>query len=100
MCLMSDMFAWSVQVLKTMVGSNLSDKQLQEIVDKTILYADKDKDGKISFEEFCDVSEMIVLWYGFFANRFPAWLNIFSLRATLFDEERVIVSMLLDRIRQ
>ena len=39
-----------------MVGSNLTDKQLQEIVDKTILYADKDKDGKISYEEFCDVS--------------------------------------------
>jgi len=44
------------QVLKTMVGSNLTDKQLQEIVDKTILYADKDGDGKISFDEFCEVS--------------------------------------------
>ena len=43
-------------MLKTMVGSNLTDKQLQEIVDKTILYADKDGDGKISFKEFCDVS--------------------------------------------
>lgn len=43
------------QVLKTMVGSNLTEKQLQEIVDKTILYADKDGDGKICFEEFCDV---------------------------------------------
>lgn len=39
-----------------MVGSNLTDKQLQEIVDKTILYADKDGDGKISFDEFCKVS--------------------------------------------
>ena len=44
------------QVLKTMVGSNLTEKQLQEIVDKTILYSDKDGDGKISYEEFCDVS--------------------------------------------
>lgn len=44
------------QVLKTMVGNNLTEKQLQEIVDKTILYADKDGDGKISYEEFCDVS--------------------------------------------
>ena len=43
------------QVLKTMVGNNLTEKQLQEIVDKTILYADKDGDGKISFQEFCDV---------------------------------------------
>jgi serine/threonine-protein phosphatase 2B regulatory subunit len=49
-------------VLKMMVGSNLKDQQLQqvrfhmgrlmEIVDKTIMEADKDGDGKISFEEF------------------------------------------------
>ena len=46
------------QVLKTMVGNNLTEKQLQEIVDKTILYADKDGDGKISFQEFCDVRNL------------------------------------------
>jgi len=40
------------QVLKIMVGQNLTDTQLQQIVDKTILEADKDKDGRISFEEF------------------------------------------------
>ena len=45
------------QVLKTMVGNNLTDKQLQQIVDKTILYADKDGDGKISYEEFEPVRE-------------------------------------------
>lgn len=39
-----------------MVGNNLKDTQLQQIVDKTILFADKDEDGKISFEEFCAVS--------------------------------------------
>jgi len=43
------------QVLKMMVGSNLKDTQLQQIVDKTILFADKDEDGKINFEEFCEV---------------------------------------------
>ncbi|OQV24122.1 Calcineurin subunit B type 1 [Hypsibius exemplaris] len=43
------------QVLKMMVGNNLKDLQLQQIVDKTIMYADKDGDGKISFEEFCVV---------------------------------------------
>lgn len=37
------------QVLKIMVGANLKDQQLQQIVDKTIIYADKDRDGKISF---------------------------------------------------
>ncbi|KAK1905926.1 Calcineurin subunit B type 1, partial [Dissostichus eleginoides] len=41
------------QVLKMMVGSNLKDTQLQQIVDKTIINADRDGDGKISFEEFC-----------------------------------------------
>ena len=39
-------------VLKMMVGNNLKDAQLQQIVDKTILEADLDKDGKVSFEEF------------------------------------------------
>lgn len=39
-------------VLKMMVGSNLKDQQLQQIVDKTIMEADTDHDGKISFEEF------------------------------------------------
>jgi len=45
------------QVLKMMVGNNLKDTQLQQIVDKTILFADKDEDGKISFDEFCAVVE-------------------------------------------
>lgn len=43
------------EVLKMMVGKNLNDNQLQQIVDKTILYLDKDADGKISFEEFSQV---------------------------------------------
>jgi len=41
------------QVLKMMVGSNLKESQLQQIVDKSIRLADQDEDGKISFEEFC-----------------------------------------------
>lgn len=39
-------------VLKMMVGNNLKDQQLQQIVDKTIMEADLDQDGRISFEEF------------------------------------------------
>jgi len=42
-------------VLKMMVGSNLKDQQLQQIVDKTIMEADKDGDGKLSFEEFANM---------------------------------------------
>ncbi|XP_057578432.1 calcineurin subunit B type 2 [Hippopotamus amphibius kiboko] len=43
------------QVLKMMVGDNLKDWQLQQIVDKTIIILDKDGDGKISFQEFSAV---------------------------------------------
>ena len=43
-------------VLKMMVGNNLNDVQLQQLVDRTIIKADTDFDGKISFEEFCTVS--------------------------------------------
>jgi len=42
-------------VLKMMVGTNLNEQQLQQIVDKTILYHDKDGDGRISFDEFYDI---------------------------------------------
>lgn len=61
------------QVLKIMVGNNLKDTQLQQIVDKTILYADKDGDGRVSFSEFCavvgntDIHEKMVV---------DVWLNI------------------------
>lgn len=46
------------QVLKMMVGNNLKDGQLQQIVDKTIIYSDKDGDGRISYDEFCAVSAL------------------------------------------
>lgn len=44
-------------VLKMMVGNNLKDNQLQQIVDKTIMEADKDGDGRISFDEFLTMVE-------------------------------------------
>ena len=47
-------------VLKMMVGTNLNDVQLQQLVDRTIIKADKDFDGKISFEEFCEVSSPLL----------------------------------------
>merc|ERR1712154_450725 len=43
------------QVLKMMVGTNLTESQLQQIVDKTVLQLDKDQDGMISYEEFCGI---------------------------------------------
>lgn len=50
------------QVLKLMVGDNLQDVQLQQIVDKTIIYADKDGDGRVSFGEFCQVWILCLLY--------------------------------------
>merc|ERR1712098_862171 len=43
------------QVLKTMVGSNLKEEQLQQLVNRTVRSADVNQDGKISFEEFCKI---------------------------------------------
>lgn len=39
-------------VMKMMVGKNLLDEDLQQIVDKTIMENDMDGDNKLSFEEF------------------------------------------------
>ena len=40
------------KILKIMVGNNLTDRQLQQLVDRTIIEADSDYDGLISYEEF------------------------------------------------
>ena len=69
-------------VLKMMVGSNLKDQQLQQIVDKTIMEADLDNDGKISFEEFTkmventDVSMSMTL--GKLPVRETAWIELLT----------------------
>lgn len=44
-------------VLKMMVGNNLKEVQLQQIVDKTMIQFDTDLDGKISFENSVMPSE-------------------------------------------
>ena len=44
-------------VLKMMVGNNLTDVQLQQLVDRTIIKGDTDHDGMLSFDEFCNVSD-------------------------------------------
>lgn len=38
--------------LKQMSGTNLTEEQLQQVVDKTIMENDLNHDGKLSFEEF------------------------------------------------
>eukprot|EP00923_Selenidium_pygospionis_P058251 GHVN01102243.1.p1 GENE.GHVN01102243.1~~GHVN01102243.1.p1 ORF type:complete len:178 (+),score=25.65 GHVN01102243.1:436-969(+) len=46
-------------VMKMMVGANLNDTQLQQLVDRTIVQADKDGDGLISYEEFIEMVDHI-----------------------------------------
>ncbi len=43
------------KVLKHMTGDNLTDFQLHQLVDRTIIKADLDADGKISYEEFKNI---------------------------------------------
>lgn len=42
-------------VLKMMIGENISDNDLQDLVDRTITEADVEYDQRISFEEFVNV---------------------------------------------
>ena len=42
-------------VVKMMVGNNLNDIQIQQLVDRTIFKADHDKDGKLNMNEFREV---------------------------------------------
>jgi len=42
------------QTLKILVGDNLTDIQIQQLVDRSIIMADKDLDGKLSYEEFSE----------------------------------------------
>ncbi|CAI5451781.1 unnamed protein product [Caenorhabditis angaria] len=44
-------------ILNSMVGANITSDQLDKIADRTIEEADADRDGKISFDEFCRAME-------------------------------------------
>ncbi len=41
-------------ILKMLVGDNLTDIQIQQLVDRSIILADKDLDGKLSYDEFSE----------------------------------------------
>lgn len=67
-------------VLKMMVGNNLKDGQLQQIVDKTIMEADQDGDGKLSFEEFAQmvsntVRMLIAVWLCLLMRQGPHFIG-------------------------
>lgn len=83
-------------VLKMMVGSNLKDQQLQQIVDKTIMEADLDGDGKISFEEFTKMVEStdvsMTLTLGAYCYRDPRWDFMLTFRQ--INSENSLMSLI------
>lgn len=44
-----------------MVGSNLNQQQIEQLVERTIEKADMDKDGFLNFEEFINATQGIDL---------------------------------------
>jgi serine/threonine-protein phosphatase 2B regulatory subunit len=64
----SDLF----HTLKLLTGDNLSDVQIQQVVDRTMLRADKDYDGRISFDEFQEFIKDIKVEKLFSMNFFEA----------------------------
>jgi serine/threonine-protein phosphatase 2B regulatory subunit len=45
--------------LKTLCGENLTDVQIQQLVDRTIYWSDKDGDGKLSLDEFSEAVKLM-----------------------------------------
>jgi serine/threonine-protein phosphatase 2B regulatory subunit len=56
--------------LKTLVGENFDDVQIQQVVDRTIIMVDKDMDGLISYDEFIEFVQYMKLHELFSMNIF------------------------------
>ena len=56
--------------LKMLVGDNLNDIQVQQLVDRTIIQVDKDLDGKLSYEEFVEAVKDMKMGEMFSVNIF------------------------------
>ncbi len=56
--------------LRLLTGDNLTDIQIQQVVDRTILAADKDMDGKLSFDEFAEFVQDVKVSELFYINLF------------------------------
>lgn len=61
-------------LLHMMVGSNITEEQLGAIADRTLLEADLDEDGQISFEEFIKVG---IIYRSTAGNRYMEAVSIF-----------------------
>lgn len=56
--------------LKLLVADNLSDIQIQQVVDRTMVKVDKDADGKISYDEFAEFVQNMKVYELFSMNLF------------------------------
>jgi serine/threonine-protein phosphatase 2B regulatory subunit len=56
--------------LKLLVGDNFDDVQIQQVVDRTILLADKDYDGMLSYDEFVKFVQNMKVYELFSMNIF------------------------------
>jgi serine/threonine-protein phosphatase 2B regulatory subunit len=86
-------------VLKMMVGNNLKDMQLQQIVDKTMMEADMDGDGKISFEEFTRMVEHTDVSMSMTLGESSQFFLCFSFFARVFSSCPVGGTMMFESFR-
>lgn len=84
-------------VLKMMVGNNLKEVQLQQIVDKTILQFDLDGDGKISYSEFCNVSSFLKKHFDLFQNGSNSLIKLYLKTSVLFFFRLLVIWMLIKK---
>ena len=57
--------------LRMLVGDNLTDIQIQQLADRTIIAADKDLDGKVSYDEFVEYVKDVSIKDMFSVELFP-----------------------------
>lgn len=60
-----NIFMYYFQLLRMMVGANISEEQLGTIADRTLSEADVDQDGYVSFDEFSQVWCILASFYQF-----------------------------------
>lgn len=74
-------------MIEALIHFIIQDQQLQQIVDKTIMEADQDGDGKLSFEEFAQTVSNTVCISGSLVTHLPAerWMQDIVKQMTLED---------------
>ncbi|VDM40736.1 unnamed protein product [Toxocara canis] len=71
-------------ILNMMIGSNITPEQLESITDRTITEGDYEKNGKISFKEFCRVS-FFITYFKIKYRRFHAAKFNMTISLCIFD---------------